>query len=338
MISFNPINFKSLNVNVSPPTFKGLKLNNPVSDTFTFTGAVKNSDNAESELMKFAREYNLVEKAPKILCNEENLLGKGYSHSVYKIPDCDDYVLRIASSRNPGDFSKESIKLTEVEDNLDVNIGQVVGFIHGDDNFLGVIQILKKQAGTPIGNPPSEIIFIEDTDILRPGEEIYESKNRKNKYAKSLKELADLPVESYEKLIKDLQKASDKGYYFDYLNSNNLLVDSKNKSINLIDMEQKNIKPNYLDLLYALTNECYRNTFFSNCGEKVSDEELNVAFKNLQNIITKYLEAMKNTGAKFDFDNISYQANPLIDSLPMSYVCKTFDRYEKMKCLREMTE
>ena len=83
--------------------------------------------------------------------------------------------------------------------------------------------------------------------------------------------------------MTDYKKACSAGYRLDHLNSNNLLIDEENKSINLIDMERVNpdgTVPHYANLLYSLTNCAYFDTYTYDYPNPVSDEE-----KNADNIV-----------------------------------------------------
>ena len=111
---------------------------------------------SDNKFIKWAKENEFLNGGIKASLVDENLLGKGFSHSVYKIPNNDDYVLRV--SRNyfdpkEVDFSQYKIKDTE-DKSLKSNFGQEVAKIEADDFRMPSISVLRKQTGTSNGNPP----------------------------------------------------------------------------------------------------------------------------------------------------------------------------------------
>lgn len=343
MINFYP-NFKinKINYNKEAKLYTRKMLNKDMFEhscqtkNISFKGVNSLSSNqaSASKFIKFSKEYNLLDKIPSILV-EDNIIGHGNEHTVYAIPNNEEYVLRTPSSFDLSKIKNKELKIEATEDNLDINIGQKVGQIKVKNEFSATIEILKKQKGKPIGNPPPTAVFNEYTRKLRSGEIEYESPIRKEKFANSIKTLANLPISSYEKLIDDYKKAADAGYFFDHLNSNNLLVDEENQTICFIDMSKRKDKPNFGNLLSALTNSCYLDTYISNYDDyPVSNDEKNMAIKNTITIINKYLEAMKNKNETIDFDNMSMEFFAFMGSIPMSIVCNTWNIEEKKEFIK----
>lgn len=334
MINFNPISIIKLQNSqaISKPVSMGLK--NDVFVRSTNNVSFKGSEN--HTFSEWAKENNFIENLEEILSNDENRIGKGFSHSAFAIPNCDEYILRTSSLNQKLKYSEAKIIDTE-DKNLDVNIGQEVAMIEipTEDFFPVKIEVLKKQKGKSIGVPPSQAIYVEETGELRKGELPYEAKERKKHYAKTIHQVAQLPVDAYEKLLADIESAAKAGYKFDHLNSNNLLVDEENSSINLIDMDKAKIPVNYGNVLYALTNINYLSTFTSSYDDNpMSQEAMTQAVGDTIDIIDKFMQAMQNKNLKLKQDDCSYEFFNLMNSIPMSFYCKTGDYHEKWQALK----
>lgn len=337
MLNFHPINFTINKIDNTQANKSFYNTQKMPCDTFVRTGSKVSfcGNQKESDFAKFLKEYNLQEKLPEIL-NSKNAIGHGYNHTVYSIPNNEEYVLRTPSSFDLSKIKNAEIKIEATEDDLDINIGQKVGQIEVKNGLSSTIEVLKKQKGEPIGNPPPTAVFDEYTGKLRNGELEYESPIRKEKFAKSIEALANLPVKSYEKLIEDYRIAANNGYFFDHLNSNNLLVDSENQTIGFIDMDKRKDEPNFGNLLSALTNSCYLNTYIStDYRNQVSEDDKNTVIKNTITIINKYLEAMKNKHETINFDKSSMEFFTFMNSAPMSFACGAWDFEEKKKFIND---
>lgn len=339
MLNVNPVGFVS-NINKFTPVklhlSKGL-----TADTFVKTTSFKGGEVEQSNnFISWAQENNFLDGTlQEVLSNPENKLGSGFSHSVYSIPNNDNYVLRMGNYIQNAqlDFSKATLKDTE-DKKLNVKIGQKVAEIQVPtvSNFPYTIEVLQKQKGKSLGNPPAEAVYTE-SGSLREGEAPYEDYGRKVHYAQSISDVAQMPVSSYEKLISDVIKASEAGYSLDHLNSNNLLVDAENNAINLIDMDKSSGKANLGNLLYALTNISYFSTFTSEYDNSpMGKEEIDKAFVDSIQIISKFMEAMKNMGLKLNRDESSYEFIKLFTSAPFTFYCRTFGDSEKWDKLKQM--
>lgn len=341
MLNINPVNFVKFNnfYKTQPKITSGL-----ASDVFvrsanniSFKGEKETNS---SSFIEWAKQTGFVQKQlSEILSNPDCKLGSGFSHSAYIIPDNEEYILRMPNIKVPleYDYSKASLKDTE-DKNLKVNIGQEVASIEvpTKEGFPMVVEVLRKQSGDSIGVPPSQAVFVEETGALREGELSYEASERKEHYASTIHKVAQLPVESYEKLITDIREAEKAGYRFDHLNSNNLLVDEENESINLIDMDKSRVPANLGNVLYALTNICYFSTFSSKYDESpMSDDEIMTAIKDTMDITDKFIQAMQNKGEKFNRNECSYEFFNLMSSLPFCFYCKTGDDNAKWNVLAD---
>lgn len=302
MINFLPISFTSnkiqINKGATPTLRKGLTQDVFEKSNVSFKGKASAFESWASKNSFEAKNIG------KIISNKKYALGSGNSNTVFEIPNCDDYVLRIETK----DIEKakkanweESSYIDTEDKKLSINIGQEVGLYEiKKGNSKIQVQVLKKQKGESIGNKPHIVIYNKKAGDLKDGEVPYRDISRKKKYADTLHKVASLPLSSYEKLIDEYQTAHRAGYYFDYQNSNNLLVDKSSKRINLVDMGKsgKAEKPLYEELLYSLINAEYYDVYIED--ESIPFEKRLATFKDNQKIIKNFLKAMSNKGVKFD--------------------------------------
>jgi len=308
MLTITPINFTGIR---NLPQAKKLSATTSPLQQDTFQKSI--SFTGKANFLNWLTSKGLeVADVKKFIC-DKNILGKGNYNTAFQIPDCDKFCLRVISSDvkqlQEADFSKA--RLIPFEDPLDINIGQKVATIQVDREVMPIpynIEILRKQTGESIGvQPPETIVTGDFTSVLREGMLPYEDMTRKEKYARTIHKVAQLPIESYEKLIQDFNKAQKAGYKFDYLNSNNLLVDENAKQINLIDME-KGLPSDLSGLLYALTNAQYYRTFSDTWHNAVSEEMRNQATQDTMQIIRKFMQALKNQDIKLEQNNVPFEA------------------------------
>ncbi|MBQ8635183.1 hypothetical protein IJ425_03420 [bacterium] len=323
------------------------KASNPIfkqkQDVFTKNNNVSFKGNNSSFFEKMAQEYNFqVEDVKDIINKENNMIGSGNKHTSFAIPNCDDYILRIDTFNLPfvknADFSSATTKDFE-DENLGINIGQKVASIEVMSLFPYPleIEILKKQQGESIGVQPPESLYIENTGCLKPNTLPYEDYSRKEKYARTIHKVSQLPVESFETLLQELKIANEAGYVFDHLNSNNLLVDEENQRINIIDMEKGSIIVDPIaDLFYALTNISYLKTYMAQYTNPTSEEERNKVIEDTITIIQKFTQAMQNQGMKFEKDNISLQADDVFRSYPCAAAFMARNKEEVWNALSQM--
>ncbi len=336
MVSISPINFTNvfrISQNNQPQqriSMAGIPNDEFVRST-TPIDAAPIQEEVVNEFTSWADKTEFVLKElPSILMNPEaHVMGTGFSHTTYEIPNNKDYILRTPNCFTYSDVDYEKSKINDIMDrNLKINVGQPVAEIElrTHKNIPMFIEVLRKQEGESIGVPPASTIYDEETGKIRPGVLPYEAPERKAKYAESLVKLAVLPVESYEKLISYIKEAADAGYIFDHLNSNNLLLDEKNKSINIIDMDKGKMKPDFGNVLYALTNINYFKTYAgSNGGQETNQDDIEAAIDNTIAITHKFILAMQKQKVKFNGPNSSMEFHNLLHSYPMACMVKDFD-------------
>ncbi len=313
-IKFNNISQSKLTAR-TPLTFKGM------SDSFVKTSPKKN----ENEFISWADRKDLADVIKKSLQNPENKIGKGFYNCAYKIEGNDNFIFRVSNfSKQNLDFTNIEIKDTEDKE-LKVNIGQQVAEItlkSGNDTLPEMrIEVLKKQTGKSLGVPPPEV-FNDDNGNLKTGELPYDDISKKEQYFKSLEILSKMPLEAYEKLIDTIQKAGERGLLIDYYNSNNILLDEENQSINVIDMDKRPGKPDWGNVLYALTNIVYFNSVYNMTFNP--KEEAVKASEHTVEIINKFTRAMQNKHVKFDKTNYTFQFQNFLESIPAKIFCNSF--------------
>ena len=338
MLQINPI--------TSRVSFLGKIQNNgnikkPLALTFRGTDTFEREKKPEkSSFTKWAEDTKFLQKGLKeTLQNEENIIGKGFFNIAYKIPNNEDYILRMSNYLG-SDFDYENASIEEKDQKLSINIGQPVAEIKMKSNdYHGIVcnvEVLRKQKGKSIGNPPPTVLYNEYTGKLKEGEKPYEDISRKERYAKSLHQLKELPASAYEDLIDVIQEAQKNGYGLDYLNSNNLLLDVENKSINPIDMDyEKSPRIDYGGLLYMLTNIGYFSTYSSTIGDNtMSNEKIKQAVDDTLVIVDKYIKAMVNKGVKVK--GLSPQFMDFLNSFPCAVFCRSFNLEDKLEKFKEL--
>lgn len=207
----------------------------------------------------------------------ENFLGEGYYKKVFDIPGT-EYVLVI-----PIPFHLQP----EEDPFPGINAGQQVA-------SLGPMKLVRKQKGEPNGalhwrNPP-----------------VSEAKNRA-RHRKFLKLVSAMPQKAFDQLAKNLSAVNQAGFKWDGGNPNNLLVDEAHQSLNLIDVDPKNVKSDPLEndnlttMMLGLTD-----SLFAFPREKARPNPGLVALR--RKIFEKAVKACLKTGLPLSArDNFAYR-------------------------------
>ena len=209
------------------------------SNAITFKG--REEGVTENKFIKWAKETDFIKtQLTEILRNPDNVIGSGFTHTAYSIPQNNDYVLRIETESLPFlDFN--NIHNSTIEDSEDkclddINIGQVVANISLKNAWnqpYAMIDILKRQTGEAVGVQAAETLSKDRWGVELNGVEPYYDISRKEQYARTIHKVANLPIKAYEKLLCTFQRACDEGYIFDHKNSNNILVDSEKEELKI---------------------------------------------------------------------------------------------------------
>ena len=119
MFKISPVSFKNMYkpASIVNNTSFASRLNN--KDEFVrTTNPIKSPETQKPEdstFLNWVEESGIIEKLLEILRNPDNIIGTGYVHKVYQIPDCDEYVLRVfrCTKFNYNDFNVEKFIDTE---------------------------------------------------------------------------------------------------------------------------------------------------------------------------------------------------------------------------------
>ena len=177
--------------------------------------------------MKHLKSYKIFESTSKLpsvseinqIISDPNKkeLGRGGNAMVFEIPNYPNLVLRLKKAvvNKPEDF-----KVTEiipVNFPVDFNCGQAVAKSQHESKY-GIgdepIKILYKQVGFPAGGRGLP----------------------KEHYLSIIKEIANLPQSAFDKLVEETDQLVKNGIVIDPSKPNNFLIDTKNKKINIVDV------------------------------------------------------------------------------------------------------
>ncbi len=229
------------------------------------------------KMQKGVSIYDLIERAQ----TSENILGQGANSIVYKIPQLDDFVLKVLNKDDPNE-----IDINEFPS--DVNLGQPVWQDKNNPRLL----ILKKIEGTEhsISNWNKTIW---DTEKNSPRAITQEQAKL---FYNQLADLAQMPQAAFDKVAKDVKILEDNGYKIDSINPNNLIVDKEHNQIHIIDYfkvkpnEREQYRNSYMDLVAIATDF----TIFPEYFDKLDDVNQKTILKNVKTIQEKlYIGAQK---------------------------------------------
>ncbi len=192
---------------------------------------VNPSFNGKSEV--FWKVYNkemkgvpLKDTIIKSISDRANLLGEGLSKKGFNLVGLKDYVIRVYKDK----FKKEDLKQEfQKPDKSHLNILEEVVLCIPEK-----IDIVKKKLGVGIGilNYAKRLHVHEKNPLENVGVTRAETLDSLKLY----EQLKDFPLKSYKQAYLQLKKfCKQTGFQFDIISPNNILVDTKNKQINLID-------------------------------------------------------------------------------------------------------
>ncbi len=194
------------------------------------------------------------------ITNPENLLGIGREGSVYKLDKIFNYVIKI-----PNNCPMKTVKedfVTLKDDFPFNNFGQAVAV--NSDN----VEILKRVYGNPHGPLMGKVskqnnkLFLDDAIMT----------------LNQIVNISKFPIKSYIDFANQIKVINQHSIFcVDMLNPNNLMVDNNNKSLQIIDLFNKNKNPILEDFkgdvhsminlilcalyhseIYSLLNNCQR--------------------------------------------------------------------------------
>jgi hypothetical protein len=217
------------------------------------------------QLFESVKNLPSVEEINKILFNNDKKeLGQGGNAIVFEIPNYPNLVLRLKKSvvKNPHDF-----KVTEiipVNFPVNFNCGQAVATSQHESKWGKgdePIKILYKQLGTPAGG----------------------RRLSKESYLSIIKEIANLPQSAFDKLVEETDQLVKNGIIIDPSKPNNFLIDTKNKKINIVDV-------NYSSNANRVTIEYFISPLIDSATAGMLSEQDREIFKPLWGEIIKKIE------------------------------------------------
>lgn len=183
-------------------------------------------DDFYSQCKKMYNGESIEKILNKSLSNAQNLLGEGKEGDVFQIEKIPKYVIKI-----PKKYSFQKIKgnFTKIKDNFPSNnFGQAIA--SNTDN----IQILKRVYGHAHGPLMGKISRQQNKLIYE------DAKMALNQMI----EISKFPLKSYIDFAEQIKIINQHSVFcIDMLNSNNLMVDLKNKKFQLIDLFNRNKIP-----------------------------------------------------------------------------------------------
>lgn len=190
---------------------------------------------------KFAKNTNFLDSIENILV-KENYIGEGATHTVYKIPNNDTFLIRIPFS----EVFKKKASLKKSKDTFqNNNLGQKIATIGKN------IEIIIKQTGEPNGIKKWLKVF----ELNKfPEEELPE-------FIENLKKNSQMEEKAYNTLAEEIKLVKKKGKSFDFFNPQNILRDKDKQSFNLVDIgdefyfKKRVAISSYDCILYSLLDE-----------------------------------------------------------------------------------
>ena len=215
---------------------------------------------------------------------EENILGTGANSTVYSFnnPKLDKWALKV--DKTPFKIKSKALFEKTPDSFEGVNMGQEIA--KAGDRY----RILKKIQGN--------VHSIKDWSYKINGN-IPISQTEALQFVSSLYEIANFPQSTFDNYAMQLKLLSAKGFKQDSINPNNILVDSKNQKLHIIDFFKADNETHVnsrIDLINVLLDFSFFNKFYEKL-DKTGKEEL---IKSAQTIINKCNIASKKAGLPQD--------------------------------------
>lgn len=275
------------------------KSSNLYYSPISFTSKCNIDDKSFECFENWAKETGFIRDAKLIIQNPKNVIGSGFEGKVYAIPNSENWVIKEYFRSNilqKVEGQPNIVELTDISPKL--NIGQAIAKVNLliNDRYVESIFIHKKQKGKSIGINSLLLKTVSDgtADI----------------HLKSLETIANLPQDSFNFLINDINTISSLGYKIDGTTPNNILLDSSNNRLNFVDIADKDTDSNtqYSEVLFSLLGASFSERFFNSDR---SDFEKSLAMDFSQIIIQKFITAMNTINARF---SKTYNYHSLINS------------------------
>ena len=225
-------------------------------------------------------------------------LNHGNNKRVYNIPQMPDYLIGYLYKKKPLD---EELPIHEIPNKLPkYNFGQEIA-----GNGYDLI-VMKRINGITAGCPIEMIKSMHEKDKATP--EIAQE------YLSKLKLIKDFPQEAFDDLAEQVKYILDNNKFFDFLNPNNLLIDTEKKQLHIIDLfsdytnnrltqylEQRDCsKPGLHELLCLLLDSRHQFDYLSQMNQNDKREVIVITYK----ILKKCLKACEKTNLSHSDDSI----------------------------------
>ena len=261
-------------------------------DTDSFVKSIAfNGENQSSfsNFKKWAKETNFINNIESYTSSNARVLGRGSEGIVYEISDNQDYVIKQYRRSYLVPIANTEAKIYKVNDILpELNVGQHIARIEvpNGSQYSTIYHILKRQQGKPHSVEFAYLNIVNSSTIKI--------------YLDSLKRLSELPQESFNNCVRDVQYITKNGYKIECDNPHNILIDYDNSKINFVDIydKKKDYSNQQGEVLYSLLGAEYPKAFFTAQKTSIVEKEEARIYSNI--IISKYLKAMKSQGIKFD--------------------------------------
>jgi len=187
-------------------------------------GSRRKPNQTFQNFLQFAKEQNISENIYNIVTNTDNYISEGMNGRTFRIPQNDDFVLKVPKIMSTGELQHLPAVIEEIINPFkSLNVGQPIAKI-------GRVLVLLKQEGTEHGLPLRRKGKFEKQDI-----ELFISE---------IKKIASISQDGYNNFTDEVKEVRKHGLYVDIWNSNNILIN--NDEINLVDISKvKNLLQKY---------------------------------------------------------------------------------------------
>ncbi len=253
--------------------------------SYGFNGNTKKTDLFD-EFVNIMKINNLKTIDLQKNCKPENIIGSGQNSVVYKFDDLnfDNWVIKIdINNIKDNNLFLNPIKKVKNEFGTE-NMGQEIAKI-GEH-----VHILKRIKGNPHSFPNWSLHRKNATPI---------TKEESVKFLNSVKEIANFPQISFNNYARKLQLLDEKGYKADSFNPNNLIIDTKQKEIYIIDAYKYDVDA-HLNTKYDLFCPLIDYANFDRYFEAMPNTKKTEFLKISKIIFNKCTIGANNVGLKTD--------------------------------------
>ena len=237
-----------------------------------------NDGKSFADFDRWAKAQNFKFHARDIIDDPHNYYGSDYEGQIYKIPDCDRWIIKKHLNENIMPMQVKETTYTEVDDvSPTINIGQPIASLRIPLNsrITEHYYIHKTQNGGKLG---LQLGLMKNVNSATAG-----------KYIESLSQVQVLDSEAFDELVRDVRMISDMQYNFNGKEPNNLILNSDLKKINITGLNQTNSerKGQHTEVLYALLGGDFAEKFI-NSHRPDSEKAKAIKFSNV--IAAKFLK------------------------------------------------